>query len=192
MNDEARLAVDEAQDDIGAEMRERELAAEPDDEALVGALFAQIGWLVHDLASPVNAAVLLDTDRDGLATTIHALDGMLLMLGTIRDEAAKALASLMEANTEAIAGFAVTRTRSDKVEWNKDRAWTAARHAIVDRLAINGGALDVVKAELIERTMKDVATGFSVTPKVTGLDALGVNAHEFRSTTPGRYNVKVV
>lgn len=172
-----------------------ELIDEPDDNALVGALLAQAGYAIEDLAQPSNVTILVDSPREQLAQDIHRIDHLLLLLGAIRDEAAQCLANLMEAKLESIGGHAVERTRSDKVEWDKDGAWMQVRGALIDRWALGGGD-DVYAPEriqLIDRTLADIATVYTTrTPTVSGLKALQINPYELRATTPAtRWQVKV-
>lgn len=167
---------------------------EPTEEALAGALFAQVGWLVDDLAIPDTVALLIDTDREGLAKTVHKLDHILQLVGTIRDEAAQALAGLMEGKLELIADLAVERNRFDKTEWDKDSAWRQVRAAMIDRWAIGiGGAAASERIKLVDRVMTDIAGVYTNrTPTVAGLKHLDINPYELRSTTPAtRWTVKV-
>jgi hypothetical protein len=206
MNDDIDLAAH--QDDIGAEMNEREnfladwdqpnrqrwaktdeapIDMEPTEQALVGALLAQLGWTTDDLSTPDNVAVLVDDDREGLAKTVAQLDHVILLLATVRDEAAQTLAGLMEKDLELIAGMGVERSRTTRTEWDRDGAWRAVRFAIVERWAPLPGA-----PALVDRVLADVATAYSTTPKVTGLKALGIDANEYRATTRSeRYTIKV-
>lgn len=189
------MSYDQDQADIGTEINERELFAippdiEPDRQALVGAIVAQCGWNIDDLAEPANVTTLIDDTREGLATNIAKLDRMLLLLGTIRDEVARTLAGLMEDDQEAIAGMMVIRSRSDRVEWDKDGCWRAAKCSIVDRWAT--GAIAAGTPQMVERVLDDINTAFAVTPRVGGLKAIGVNPHEYRAVTRGtHYSVKV-
>jgi len=161
---------------------------EPDDQALVGALLAQAGYVVEDLCQVDKVAILCDTDRDTLAQSLHFLDRILENLITARDDVAQSLANLMEDELELIGGHTVKRTRSVKTEWDKDGAWRAARANIIDRWA----SLQTEKIELVDRVMTDIDVGFSMTPRVTGLKAIGVNGYEYRATTPAtRWSVKV-
>lgn len=197
MNDDIDLAAHE--DERGAEANDRELRdlpmwnpalteEEPSDIWLVGAIMARIGWEVDDLATPDHVAVLVDQTREDLAPLIRDIDKVLLLLGTVRDEVAQSLARLMEDDEEPIAGMIVSRSRSDKVEWDKDGCWRASRHNIYDRWA----RADKDRVELIDRTLADIETAFAITPRVGGLKAIGVNPHEFRAVTRGtRYSVKV-
>jgi len=166
---------------------------EPDDLALVGAIVARCGWEIDDLATPAHVATLVDQDREGLARTVRDIDKMLLLLGTIRDEAAQALAAMMVDDHEAIAGLSVSRSRSIKTEWDRDGTWRAVRGTIVDRWARDGEAVDTGKAELIDRALADVKTAHNaLTPSVTGLKALAIDANEYRSTTRSdRFSVTV-
>ena len=118
---------------------------------------------------------------------------MLQLLIIVRDETAQAIVGLMEAKQEMIGGYMVERTNPPKTEWDKTGAWVATRHAIIDRLARNGPRMDEAKAELIERCMSDIDVAFAVSPRLTGLKAVGVNGHEYRAVTPAtRWNVKVI
>ena len=204
---------DDHDDDIGEEMNDRELFGEdaarlagqlkdqivrpeedvPDD-AIVGSLFAECGYLIDDLAEPEHVTVLLDCGREGLVETLASLDHMLLLLGTIRDEAAQLLAGLMEGDVESINGRAVTRSRSgDKTEWDRDGAFRAVRFAIIDDLGLSAdGSLKQIEARLIERALEKMRAAGSWTPLVAGLKALNVNPNEWRAVTRGtRWNVKV-
>lgn len=157
---------------------------EPDDLALVGAIVARCGWEIDDLATPAHVATLVDQDREGLARTVRDIDKMLLLLGTIRDEAAQALAGMMVDDHEAIAGLSVSRSRSIKTEWDRDGTWRAVRGAIVASRAMRDGEVDPHDAELVERVMHDVKTAHNaLTPSVTGLKALDIEPNEYRSTT---------
>lgn len=201
---------DQDQVDIGDDINERELDAlermemgidrtEPDDdgptaEALAGALFAQLGYIVADIGEAENMAVVVDGDRETLALDLHKLDNALQQLGVIRDEIAQALAALMESELEAIAGFAVKRTKSDKVEWDRETAWRQVRAAIIDRWGIGGDdefGRQVI--QVIDRTLADVHTVYTtLNPTVKGLQALAVNPYDLRATTPAtRWTVKV-
>lgn len=205
------MSYDQDQADIGTEINERELMAEvaaapivpgwvpmnsrapeiePDRQALVGAIVAQCGWNIDDLAEPANVTTLIDDTREGLATTISKLDRMLLLLGTIRDEVAQTIAGLMEKDVEAIAGLAVERSRYLKTDWDKDGAWRATRFAIVERWA--SGAVATGTPAMVDRVLADISAAYSMTPKVTGLRAIGVEADEYRATSRSpRWTVKV-
>lgn len=206
------MSYDQDQADIGTEINERELMAEvaaapivpgwvpmnsrapeiePDRQALVGAIVAQCGWNIDDLAEPANVTTLIDDTREGLATNIAKLDRMLLLLGTIRDEVAQTLANLMEDDHEAIAGLSVERSRGLKTEWDRDGTWRAVRFAIVERWAT--GAVASGTPEMVDRVLADVKTAHNaLSPSVNGLKALQINPDEFRSTTRSpRWQVKV-
>lgn len=190
-------------DRIGDDLTEREqmiaedrgpFIDEPDDQGLVGALVAQCGYLIGDLATVDNTALLVDQSREDLATTIRDLDKMLQLIGTVRDDVAQALALLMEKDLEIISGMGVERSRALRTEWNKDGATRAVRFAIIERWVPSGTAEDLRKSrcQLVDRVLADVATAYSTTPKVNGLKALQIDPNEFRATTRAeRYTVKV-
>ena len=186
--------MSDGQDDIGTEMNERELRDvaldEPADSEMIGMLVAEIGYLADDLAQPAKVKVMIDEDREYQVDTLVLLDKALLLLNTIRDEVAQALAGMMEEDVAAINGHAVTRSRSgDKVEWDKDGAWRAVKFAIIDELV---SSRDHEHALLVERTMAKVKTAGGFSPLVNGLKALGVDAWEYRAVSRGtRFNVKV-
>lgn len=168
----------------------------PTPQALAGALFAQLGYVVSDLGEAETMAVIVDGDRETLAVDLAKLDTALQQLGVIRDEIAQALAAQMENELEAIAGYAVKRTKSDKVEWDRDAAWTSVRAAIIDQLVPRVGATEAEigeRIEVIDRTLHGVKVVYTtLNPTVKGLLALAVNPYELRSTTPAtRWTVRV-
>lgn len=166
---------------------------EPDAQALAGALFAQLGYVVADIGDAETMAVIVDGDLDTLALDLHKLDNALQQLGTIRDEIAQALAAQMDKDLEAIAGFAVQRTKNDKVEWDRAAALRHVRSAILDRWARSDGEIEPALGELVDRVLTDIQAVYTtLNPTVKGLQALAVNPYELRSTTPAtRWTVTV-
>ena len=136
------------------------------------------------------------SDRD-LVDVIAHLKRLGEQASVIRYEAERTLAERMDTDTTEIENWRVQRSRSSKAEWDAERARSAAKQAIVQRLSIDPmtGELHKPLAHAVEQAVELAfsltSTGAKSSLGVTGMKGLALSPDDFRRVEYGPWRIKL-